>query len=119
MSHELKSTSTPQFKPPNFNLWETPPNYGGEDYFDYYIIAARHRDSGRAEEKKFARYCRFCGIKDPDDGHDYEKPDKVIIARARHWAVGWVEVLLVHKDESLLLIKLNDKRNVDILAENL
>jgi len=68
-------------------LWKSAPNYGGEDYSDYYVVAVRTRDSNAVEESNFESALKKLG----------GEKDGVMVARANHWAVGWVEYLLVHK----------------------
>ena len=70
-------------------LWEKASNYMGEDYSDYYMVAGRHRDSGLLGEANFQAALKMLG----------GESKSVIVARSSHWAAGWVEVLLVHKDD--------------------
>lgn len=73
----------------------TLPNWVGQDYAgkrwdDYYIIYTRHRDSGIIEESNWRSI-----IKHLDKNNvKYEN------VRFSHWAVGWVEQLLVKDDDA-------------------
>lgn len=50
----------------------------------------RHRDSEILDNSNFESATELLGGESEDNG--------VIIARAGHWAVGWVETLMIHKD---------------------
>jgi len=79
--------------------WQCADNYLGEDLKDYYIVCGQHRDSEYYQQSNFIIATQRLGGE-----HDPE----VIIARFGHWAVGWVENLLVHE---------NAKDKVDIALE--
>jgi hypothetical protein len=70
-------------------LWKYPANYMGTEYFDYYVGPSVTRDSDIMEQSNFnVALDRLGGENEPD----------VIVARASHWAVGWVDTIYVHKD---------------------
>lgn len=69
-------------------LWNPGKNYMGEEYVDYYMGPTRTRDSESLEESNFDVALKQLGGEN----------DGVIVQRAGHWGVGWVEVILVHKD---------------------
>lgn len=61
----------------------------GADYPEYYVGPGQSRDSDTLEKANFIAALEMLGGEnDPD----------VIVARASHWGVGWVETILVHKD---------------------
>jgi hypothetical protein len=70
-------------------LWKTPYMYGGEEYFDYYVGPSVTRDSGGLEQSNFTVALEMLGGENAPD---------VIVSRANHWAVGWVDTIYVHKD---------------------
>ena len=71
------------------NAWRKAPNYAGETYYGYYALLSRHRDSDIAEKSNFqAAVSRLTRRHDEDE-------DAWIIVRSNHWAVGWVEVILI------------------------
>ena len=70
--------------------WRKANNYIGEDYSDYYVVLFQYRDSGTLERSNFSNALEELGG---------ENSPNVIIARSSHWAVGWVEHLLIHKED--------------------
>jgi len=69
--------------------WVRAANYCGDDFSDYYVVCGQHRDSNYMDQSNFiVATKRLGGENDPE----------VIIASSSHWAVGWVENLMVHKD---------------------
>ncbi len=70
-------------------LWKHPKDYAGETYEEYYVGPVQSRDSDILEQANFISALEMLGGE--------SEPD-VIVARAGHWAVGWVETILVHKD---------------------
>lgn len=69
--------------------WRRCDNYMGEDFSDYYVVAGQNRDSNYVQQSNFiAATNRLGGEHEPE----------VIIARSSHWACGWVDFLMVHKD---------------------
>ncbi len=77
-----------KYVPKHLKLWTMPDSYAGKTYFDYYPIVGRSRDSDVLEN------CNFEVALDDLGGES----EHVIVARAGHWAVGWVETILVHKN---------------------
>jgi hypothetical protein len=66
-------------------LWEHPRDYYGETYYGFYPVVGRHRDSDVLDRSNFEVALEQLG----------GESDTVIVARASHWAVGWVESILV------------------------
>ncbi len=75
-------------KAAKLELWKSASNYMGEDYSDYYVGLGRSRDSEVLERANFDAMLEMLGGESED----------VVVARSGHWAVGWVEVILVQKD---------------------
>ena len=73
-------------------LWELPPNYGGETYYEYFICVGQHRDSNLLDRSNFEAATKKLSEL------EQESESTWLIARANHWAVGWVEILLIHQD---------------------
>lgn len=67
--------------------WKSAPNYMGEDYSDYYLVATQNRDSDALVRSNFRTALNMLG----------GESKNVIVARSGHWAVGWIEMLLVHE----------------------
>ena len=70
--------------------WTHPQYYMGETYYDYYVVLSHHRDGDDLEESNFQSALGMLG----------GESETVIVARASHWAVGWVELLLVHESDT-------------------
>ena len=62
--------------------------YWGE-HGDWFIVAAQHRDSDSLTRSNFAVMLKTLG----------GESDSVAVERATHWAVGWVEYLIVRPDQ--------------------
>lgn len=90
------------------DLWERPDHYAGETYYDYYVLLGRHRDSDALAESNFRKSVSLLKEVSPE-----EDDSGWIIARAGHWAVGWVELLLIHKD-NLALVEVGNKITTDL-----
>ena len=78
--------------------WSRVENYIGESYNDYYVLLSRHRDSGLVEESNFQSALKALN----------GKSDTVKIIRAKHWAVGWIEVILIHESDKEAIEKGNE-----------
>jgi hypothetical protein len=65
-------------------------NYMGAEYNDYYVVGFQTRDSDALERSNFRSMLEALGGEDEDTG--------VIVARSGHWAVGWVEKILVNQN---------------------
>lgn len=101
-----------QFK--SLNLWTLPDHYAGDTYFDYYPVLGQSRDSDCLERTNFeVAKERLKEQLAKDLGTvPYQEAEHVIIARAGHWACGWVETLMVHRNAPTSLLELaDDMRN--------
>jgi hypothetical protein len=89
------------YTPENMDLWtSTDPatgteNYAGERYDDYYMVYLTSRDADTVNQSNWDTMVQK--LEDMESIWP-ELEDLVITPRASHWAVGWVEYLLVHKD---------------------
>ena len=70
-------------------LWEQPKNYFGENPVDYFVVYAQHRDSGLIQRANYEVFKNFLNMKAKAYMHEFS---------ASHWAVGYVDHLLIHKD---------------------
>lgn len=68
--------------------WSLPNYYYGKEYPEYYVFLGRHRDSDYIQQSNFIVGLERLGGENAPD---------VIIARASHWGVGWVEDILIHE----------------------
>ena len=100
--------------PEYLQRWERPPNYIGMDWSDCYVLYGTHRDADLLTRSNFQaiiaeleeNYQSYLVNK----GEDHEKNGRMaadngggfIVAGARHWAVGWIETILIPVDSPLL-----------------
>lgn len=104
----------------HLTLWKRPRDYAGATWFGYYPLAGQSRDSSALEESNFrsfrsaleakAKELGAAEVANPDFNTEADRDgygpsgnlvcDETInaftIERSSHWAVGWVETLLVH-----------------------
>lgn len=73
--------------------WERPDNYGGFSPDGDYVILTRNRDSNVLDACNWEAAYRDMN---PDEGES-DHP-AVYTFRANHWAVGWVDYLMVRAD---------------------
>lgn len=67
--------------------WERPDNYAGADWPDWFVFLGQHRDSDALTRSNFE-----CGL-----ARLGGESETVRVIRERHWAVGWIEWIGVHK----------------------
>lgn len=99
----------------HLKLWERPDNYAGATWFDYYPLAGQHRDSSALGESNFRSFLAALKAEAERLGCvSIEVGDEAIasftVERSSHWAVGWVETLLVHKDAPQALLEWCDEQ---------
>jgi hypothetical protein len=82
----------------NLKKWVYLSSYIGENYSDYYMGCGQSRDSDALERSNFAAAIEMLGGEN----------ETVIVARAGHWACGWVEQILVHESDKKALQILSD-----------
>lgn len=80
----------------NLNQWTKEFNYIGEDFSEYFVGPVRSRDSDLVAQSNFE-----CALEQLGG-----ETETVQVARFSHWAVGWIEQILVHT---------SDKKSVKIL----
>jgi hypothetical protein len=99
-----------RYVPKHLSLWTLPDYYAGETFEDYYVVMSRHRDSDLLTESNWdvaeARLdAAILALPGQDDGIE----PWFTVARASHWAVGWCETMLVHKDAPEALLRAADR----------
>lgn len=77
--------------------WEYASNYIGENYSDYYILYSHHRDSNILNNSNYDTLQKI-----------FINLPGVIEVSANHWAVGWVESILIHEDAKETIEKGNE-----------
>jgi hypothetical protein len=119
----MKTKTDPQSPFEHLTLWKYPRDYFGADWSDYYILSGQHRDSDALAQSNFRSFLSALKTKaeqlgasevpNPDFASD-PKEDEAIpaytVACASHWAVGWVETLLVHRDAHPGLLEWADQQ---------
>lgn len=77
----------------NLQKWAMPAHYSGEVWPEYYVFLSQHRDSDSLTRSNFDCALKAIG----------GESETVQVVRERHWAVGWVEWIAIHQDDSLAL----------------
>ena len=98
-----------EFTPENLRLWTYESNYLGENLSDYYILYSHHRDSDILEKSNFECISREI----EEFSKELNLDEGFYIQRSSHWAVGWIELLLIHKNNTELL------KQADIISGSL
>lgn len=70
--------------------WTRPGSYMGPDWPDYYVFLGQHRDSDSVSRSNFTVGLRELG----------GESETVLVIRDSHWAVGWVETILIHQSDA-------------------
>ncbi len=95
---------TDTFTPSRLKLWTMPPSYFGAVWPAYYSSGVgQSRDSDSLERSNFACMLRELG----------GESDTVTVVRESHWAVGWIEWIAIHQDDSRAL-EIADKIRADL-----
>jgi hypothetical protein len=83
-------------------LWKHPPDYGGFSPDGDFILLERTRDSDCLENSNYEtaleRLKEVAAQFPPPPDQDEGRFGWVYDFRARHWACGWVETLLIRRD---------------------
>jgi hypothetical protein len=69
--------------------WKSASNYMGEEYPEYYVLISQNRDSPPIDRANFDEALERLG----------GESETVKVIRSGHWAVGWVEVILIHESD--------------------
>ena len=79
--------------------WRSSSNYGGQDLSNYFCVLGRSRDSGLLETSNWE--VGQTEFKQFDSGWE--------VFGFNHWAVGWIDELMVHEDapEAVLILAAN------------
>jgi hypothetical protein len=86
--------------------WETPDSYAGHNPVGDYTLYSRTRDSSIMENSNYELILKeLSDLSEPldqlrDDGEPY-----VYDFRAGHWAVGWVEEIIIRQDAPKQIIE--------------
>lgn len=83
------------YEPAYLKLWTRPDSYFGEVWHGYYVFLGQHRDSDILTRSNFISGLESIG----------GESETVHLVRESHWAVGWVEWIAIHQDDSSALEK--------------
>lgn len=79
--------------------WKRPPHYGGFSPDGDYLIASQHRESDVLSRANWQSACADLGAQAYDEGQaGFINRPAVYHWRAGHWAVRWVEYLMIRRD---------------------
>jgi hypothetical protein len=104
-------TTDTRFVPESMELWVYPGSYIGPDYSEFYCVLGQHRDSDVLTRSNYIRAKEMLEAVVKKLGDAAWKDDECLLqeSSASHWAVGWVEGLLVHKDAPEELLREADE----------
>lgn len=95
------------YTPKNLELWTRPSHYFGATWEGYYVFLGRNRDSDDLTESNFE-----CGLEsiggeggEIPEGYEDSGENSRVVARERHWACGWIELIYIHESDTEALIK--------------
>lgn len=86
------------FEPQHLEKWTRPDHYAGATWFDYFTFLGRHRDSDMITESNYEAALIALG----------GESETVVINRCSHWAVGWVESIMIHESDAKALAIADD-----------
>jgi hypothetical protein len=70
--------------------WKRPDSYVGPNHFEYLVLAGQNRDSDSLTRSNFIEFLALLGGESEENG--------IQVIRDSHWAVGWIEMLMIHRD---------------------
>lgn len=81
------------------NRWTHPDSYAGFSPENDYVLLGRHRDSDLIARHNWIEACNALNAQAYDDGNaGFNSRPACYHWRAHHWAVGWVEYLMIRAD---------------------
>jgi len=78
--------------------WQNAPNYTGEDFSEYFIVATFTRDSNVYEVANYLAIARHLSAIEPESDSGW------CIVRFGHWACGYLYSILVHENSPLVSV---------------
>lgn len=87
------------YTPKNLKKWTLPGSYIGPTYEEYFVFLVRNGGSSILENVNFD----FVVDRLKEIGEESENTFQII--RDRHWAVGWIEYILIHESAEKFLEK--------------
>lgn len=100
-----------KYTPEHLKNWTRPRDYMGETYENYYVFLGQNRDSDVLVRANFQSVENaLSNVWDTLDSErldrwsaEHEDEPMWLNARASHWAVGWVEAIMIHEEAYELL----------------
>jgi hypothetical protein len=87
------------------NFWKLPDSYFGPTFYDYIEVYGRHRDSKLYTNVNFECILRDLEKLTEETVSMLDSNEPMIQSiQANHWAVGWIETILVHKQTSEVVL---------------
>lgn len=104
------------YQPTHLEPYERPAHYGGAEFHGYYTVYGVHRESDTLTRSNWRSIIRALGFAaesdvpnfDPRESDDLGGPN-VIITRAGHPLVGWVDTLRIRTDAPDHLLRTADE----------
>jgi len=100
----------------NMETWNNPGSYGGFSPVGDFVVLGQSRDSDVLEQSNYATVFKALtdkaielGCQDSGIDGEGDQSDMVYDYRANHWAVGWVETLLICNNAPQELIDFADE----------
>lgn len=101
------------YTPEHLAAYERPNDYGGMHFDDYWTVYSVHRDSDAVSRSNFRSILRALGFPNPNAApnvsRDDENTDPVVVTRAGHWAVGWIDTIRIRRDAPDAILQEADK----------
>lgn len=94
------------YEPKHMKKWQRVSDYGGEDLSDWYILVVQTRDSYLLERTNFSDvkdHLKEQGFEITGNLEDCITDKAILLASFGHWACGWIESLMIHKDNDKAL----------------
>lgn len=92
-----------KYTPEHLSKWTLPSSYAGAHWDDHYVFLSRNRESDCITESNFRTALRMLEkLPPPALEFDAEGEEQVtrFAVRESHWAVGWVEWVCIHQDDT-------------------
>lgn len=97
------------------HVWTEPEHYAGFSPDGDYVVMTRHRDSDLLSESNWDEATELLGATAFDSREsDYASRPAVYTWSAGHWAVGWVEYMMVRADAAADILARAEKMLSDL-----
>ncbi|MFZ2992449.1 MAG: hypothetical protein WA061_01925 [Microgenomates group bacterium] len=83
-----------KYEPQYMHKWKYPDSYLGDTFEEFYVFMSITRDSDILEESNWESFLR-----DYPEGFDWDNKKGILVERASHWAVGWVDTIYIHESD--------------------